>query len=405
MWQRFKFFAGLLIAGALFVSLWYGLLVYSEKYVKEVKDSPRIEDVLSVPPELNPGYGLVKSAGEGVGEGENAVDWTITGDNIPPDRDADIDGGKTDDGSASDGLPVDAGEGIGKSGEEADAAEGNAPAHIVPGSGKDDWESPAFKRGAGSVIFGRSPEEVKEKEAPQVKDAPPEPEPMDMASIMKRLNVEKSDPVFLRIIKADRLLELWMRPRDKESYVLVKKYPVLAVSGKLGPKQKQGDMQAPEGFYRAFFGSLNPNSNYHLSFNVGYPNAWDRMNDRTGNYIMVHGSNVSAGCFAMGDEGIEEIYALVEAFLRTESGAEGVPIHVYPFVPTSRSMTAVQRSRHYSFWRFMKDAWDWTESHKAPAPVRIAERAMVLEGSMLSLEGAAKRSVYHPAVVPKNIES
>lgn len=392
LWQRLKFFAGFIILGALFAALWYGMLLYAERYVKTAPEVYQEKETVVVPPELRPGYrngegGLGEGVGEASGTGnplekpaenpaEEKPDMTLIGEDIPIDE-----------------APMD---------EKTEEG--------IPATDDKESESASGGRGEGAVIFGKRISEEDEKEAkkpvneekPDAEPAPkPVPETGNLAAMMEWLKVEKGDPVFLRIIKANRLMELWMKPRERDSYVVVKKYPIQAMSGKLGPKKKKGDMQAPEGFYRTFASALNPNSHYHLSFNVGYPNAWDRMNKRTGSLIMVHGDKVSAGCFAMGDESVEEIYGLVEAFVKSKPGAEGVPIQIYPFVPTSRRLVAMQKSENYPFWRFLKDAWDWTERHKAPAPVRIGTNSMILEGNILSLEGVTERQVYRQAKLPE----
>ena len=104
-------------------------------------------------------------------------------------------------------------------------------------------------------------------------------------------------------------MEIWKQNRDGE-YALLKTYPICRWSGDLGPKKKQGDRQAPEGFYTITPGQMNPNSNYYLAFNTGYPNAYDRAWGYTGSELMVHGDCSSRGCYAMTDEQIQEIYAL-----------------------------------------------------------------------------------------------
>ena len=114
-------------------------------------------------------------------------------------------------------------------------------------------------------------------------------------------------PVFIRIFKKSRELEVWVEGNDAQFH-LFETYPICTFSGDLGPKLKQGDMQSPEGFYFVRPGSLNPWSKFHLSFNLGYPNTYERLLKRTGSALMVHGDCVSIGCYAMTDEGIEEIY-------------------------------------------------------------------------------------------------
>lgn len=134
-------------------------------------------------------------------------------------------------------------------------------------------------------------------------------------------------PVFVRIFKREGALELYVRQNGR--FALKKTFQVCKMSGRVGPKLKNGDYQAPEGFYQVTARQLNPNSQYHLAFNVGYPNAFDRQNGRTGSAIMVHGDCVSIGCFAMTNKGIEEIYGYVAAALK--NGQREVPVHIFPF--------------------------------------------------------------------------
>lgn len=172
-------------------------------------------------------------------------------------------------------------------------------------------------------------------------------------------------PVFIRIIKEEYLLELWLQEKDG-TWNCFRSYEIAGMSGEIGPKTMEGDRQAPEGFYRVKPQAMNPHSSYHLSFNIGYPNAYDRSLGRTGSYIMVHGSDVSVGCFAMTDEKIEEIYSLVnEAFL---AGAEDVPVQVYPFRMTPQRMQAEAQSEHYAFWQHLLPGWQHTETRREPYP-------------------------------------
>lgn len=170
-------------------------------------------------------------------------------------------------------------------------------------------------------------------------------------------------PVFLRIIKEDYELELWLQEPDGK-WRLFDTYEIAAMSGELGPKTKEGDEQAPEGFYRVLPRAMNPRSMYHLSFNIGYPNAYDRSLGRTGSYIMVHGSDVSIGCFAMTDPIIEEIYTLVNEAFR--AGVKSVPVQVYPFRMTEERMQEEASHQHFEFWQHLLPGWQYTEQHKAP---------------------------------------
>ena len=155
-------------------------------------------------------------------------------------------------------------------------------------------------------------------------------------------------PVFVRVLKEEGELELWVEAKEGERWKLFRKWRIAGMSGKLGPKLKEGDLQAPEGFYEVGKKQLNPMSRFHLSFNVGYPTAYDRFHGRTGSLIMVHGSNVSIGCFAMTDPVIEEIYLLVEAALK--GGQEAVKVQIFPFRMTPEKMAAVE-GEWAGFWR------------------------------------------------------
>lgn len=166
-------------------------------------------------------------------------------------------------------------------------------------------------------------------------------------------------PAFIRIFKESRELELWLQ--NNEGWQIFRTYPIATFSGSLGPKTREGDMQAPEGFYSVTKQQLNPASSYHLSFNIGYPNAYDLHHQRTGSFIMVHGNVVSIGCFAMTDPLIEEIYLIVEAALKNTST---VPVHVFPFRITDERLQKEYTSPHLDFWQNLRSAHDLFEKDK-----------------------------------------
>lgn len=195
-------------------------------------------------------------------------------------------------------------------------------------------------------------------------------------SFLELCGARVGSPVFLRAVKEDSILELWVKPEKAERYVLAKRYPIAAWSGELGPKEREGDGQTPEGFYEVVRGGLNPRSSYHLSFNIGYPNSHDRSRNRTGSFIMVHGRDVSIGCLAMTDPGIEELYTMVEQALA--GGLKSVPVHIYPFVPTPARLVREKDSPHAGFWSLMARAWNWTERHHAPVPVEFRDGEILL---------------------------
>jgi murein L,D-transpeptidase YafK len=175
-------------------------------------------------------------------------------------------------------------------------------------------------------------------------------------------------PIFIRIFKHSSELEIWLKKKGK--YQLFKTYPICTYGdGGLGPKQKHGDGHAPEGFYSVFPRSMNPSSNYHLAFNLGYPNEYDRSQGRTGSALMVHGNCVSIGCFAMTDPVIEEIYALADAALR--NGQEFFLVHIFPFRMTDENMRLHADSQWYGFWENLKEGYDLFEENKVPPTAMI----------------------------------
>lgn len=183
------------------------------------------------------------------------------------------------------------------------------------------------------------------------------------------------DPVFLRIFKEERQLELWVKEPEKKSFKHFRTYSIAAMSGKPGPKLKEGDQQAPEGFYFVTRKQLNPNSNYHLSFNIGYPNAYDRAHGRSGSLIMVHGARVSIGCFAMTDPKIEEIYTLCEAAL--QKGQPFFRVHSFPFKMTDRRMANISGHQWESFWKNLMEGYDAFETTRIPPNVEVSGKNYV----------------------------
>jgi murein L,D-transpeptidase YafK len=185
-------------------------------------------------------------------------------------------------------------------------------------------------------------------------------------------------PAFIRIFKESREFELWIKGADNQ-WKLFRNYPIAIFSGSLGPKTREGDMQAPEGFYTVTQKQLHPASSYHLSFNIGYPNAYDLAHQRTGSLIMVHGRMVSIGCFAMTDPLIEEIYLFVEAALK--NGAT-VPVHIFPFHMTEARLKTAE-PKHLDFWRSLQPAHDVFESSRR-VPIITVEN-----GSYITQAGTA----------------
>lgn len=192
-----------------------------------------------------------------------------------------------------------------------------------------------------------------------------------MVALMAEKGTTKYSPILLRAYKQESELEVWKMNASGE-YVHLKTYPMCRWSGQLGPKKVEGDRQVPEGFYTITEKSLNPNSAYYLSFNVGYPNAYDRAHGRTGSLIMVHGACSSMGCFSMTDEQIAEIYAVTrEAFA---GGQKGIQFQSFPFRFTPQNMAKFRADPNMPFWKMLKEGADTFELTKREPQVAICER-------------------------------
>ncbi|KMO34044.1 hypothetical protein VQ02_19700 [Methylobacterium variabile] len=185
------------------------------------------------------------------------------------------------------------------------------------------------------------------------------PVPPATVALMAARSMAPSAPVLLRAYKQEAEIEVWKRAADGR-FVHLKTFPICRWSGQLGPKTRAGDRQAPEGFYAVAARQLNPNSAYYLSFDVGYPNAYDRAHGGTGSALMVHGTCSSAGCFAMTDRQVGEIYALVRDALA--GGQAAFQFQAFPFRMTARAMARHRTDRHIAFWRQLKEGSDRFEA-------------------------------------------
>ena len=174
------------------------------------------------------------------------------------------------------------------------------------------------------------------------------------------------DPVHIRIFKRERRLELWMQ-HAAGRFGHFRSYDICNFSGDLGPKLREGDRQAPEGFYRVGKSQLNPNSRHHLAFNLGFPNVFDRQLGRTGSALMVHGGCSSVGCYAITDGAVDEVYAVVEAAL--DNGQEAVDVHAFPFALTETALAEQSGHAWQTFWRNLKQGYDLFETAGLPPKV------------------------------------
>src|SRR5580692_4008500 len=183
-------------------------------------------------------------------------------------------------------------------------------------------------------------------------------------------------PILIRIFKEESELEVWKQGTNGR-FEFLKVYPICRWSGDLGPKFQQGDRQAPEGFYTITLGLMNPNSSNYLAINTGFPNAYDQANERTGQFLMIHGDCSSAGCYAMTDEQIGEIYALArEAFF---GGQKSFQMQAYPFRMTPLNMARHRNSPHLPFWRMIKEGYDHLEVTRQEPKVDFCEKKYVFD--------------------------
>jgi len=206
------------------------------------------------------------------------------------------------------------------------------------------------------------PENAKRRAVPKLQPA------------LDKQKLKLGSEIFIRIFKETDELEVFLKDARTKKFKLLKTYEICTFSGKLGPKQKRGDLQAPEGFYFVPRASMNPKSRFHLSFDLGYPNDFDQAYGRTGDYLMVHGNCVSVGCFAMTDPIIEEIYTLADAALT--NGQEFFRVHCFPFRMTEQRMAQAERegSRWLPFWKNLKVGYDHFERDGVPPNTTVKDK-------------------------------
>jgi murein L,D-transpeptidase YafK len=222
------------------------------------------------------------------------------------------------------------------------------------------------------------------------------PNTPDVGQLAERLaakGLAKGSPIYIRIFKASSELELWMQKGDR--YVLLDTYPVCHWTGTIGPKLREGDRQSPEGFYSVSARQMRLVGRWRSAFNLGFPNAYDQLNKRTGSYILVHGGCSSTGCFAMTDLIQDEIYGLARE--AHNKGQFRFQVHVFPFRMTDEAMAAHADSPWLSFWQDLKPAYDAFERTKVPPRIAICGlRYSVGEGDPNDRGADAPLSVLKP---------
>jgi murein L,D-transpeptidase YafK len=198
----------------------------------------------------------------------------------------------------------------------------------------------------------------------------------ELLSLLQQKHMVKNSPILVRIFKEEAELEVWKQDTTGHFQIL-KVYPICRWSGDLGPKVHEGDRQAPEGFYSITPGLMNPNSNYYLAINTGFPNSFDKANNRDGSFLMVHGDCVSSGCYAMTDEQIAEIFALArDSFL---GGQPSFQIQAYPFRLTPVNLARHRTNPNMAFWEMLKIGNDHFETSHLEPKVDVCDRRYVFD--------------------------
>jgi murein L,D-transpeptidase YafK len=193
---------------------------------------------------------------------------------------------------------------------------------------------------------------------------------------MTAKDMDLQSPMLVRLFKQEAELEVWKQDRSGR-FALLKTYPICRWSGDLGPKVREGDRQAPEGFYAISPAQMNPQSAYYLSFNTGYPNAFDSALGRTGSQLMVHGDCSSRGCYAMTDEQIAEIYSLGrESFF---GGQKSFQLQAFPFKMTPINMAKHRNNPNMPFWKMIKEGYDHFEVTRQEPKVDFCEKKYVFD--------------------------
>jgi murein L,D-transpeptidase YafK len=231
----------------------------------------------------------------------------------------------------------------------------------------------------------RLPTKVAKLPAKATKQLPPE-----LISLLRQKKMPKHSPILVRIFKEEAELEVWKQDTTGR-FQFLKTYPICRWSGDLGPKFREGDGQAPEGFYTVTPAMMNPNSSFYLSINLGYPNRFDKANDRDGSFLMIHGDCWSIGCYAMTDEQISEIYSLArDAF----AGRPSFQVQAYPFRMTPANLARHRNNRNLAFWQMLKIGNDHFETTHLEPKVNVCDRRYVFDAQ--SPPKSPKSLVFNP---------
>ena len=231
----------------------------------------------------------------------------------------------------------------------------------------------------------KSSEKIPKLPAKATKELPPE-----LLSLLRQKKMPKTSPILVRIFKEEAELEVWKQDTTGRFQIL-KTYPVCRWSGDLGPKFQEGDRQTPEGFYTVTPQLMNPHSSFYLAINTGFPNSFDKANNRDGTFLMIHGDCWSSGCYAMTDEQISEIYSLArDSFL----GRSSFQVQAYPFRLTPANLARHRNSPNLAFWKMLKIGNDHFETTQLEPKVDVCDRRYVFDAQAPA--NSSKPLVFNP---------
>jgi len=217
-----------------------------------------------------------------------------------------------------------------------------------------------------------------ERQRAAAKGAIPLPDTPEVGRTAARLaekGVAVGNPIMIRVFKEVSELEIWI---EKEGvYVHFATYPICHWSGTLGPKQREGDKQTPEGFYTVSSRQLHRAGRWTRALNLGFPNVYDEAHARSGSYILVHGGCSSVGCFAMTDPVMAEVYQLTSAAL--QKGQTHIPVHVFPFRMTDANLEKHRASEWHQFWQNLKEGYDIFERTHRPPRISVCDNRYIVQ--------------------------
>jgi murein L,D-transpeptidase YafK len=200
-----------------------------------------------------------------------------------------------------------------------------------------------------------------------------------LAALFKSKNLPyPTQKVFMRVFKAESELELWAENPNTQKYVLVKTYPICYMSGTLGAKYKEGDLQVPEGFYEITH--FNPQSSYYLSMLVNYPNQYDLFYKKTGSSICIHGACASIGCMPLEDDPVKEVYWVA---LQAYSSGNKVPVHIFPTKLTAQNLEKLNKdfendTEKLNFWKELQAGYDYFENNHRLPNIKVVKGKYVI---------------------------